>query len=133
MIKQKQLLIIGIITILICIELSGCTTNTTDINDIYNKNSDVISDITIQEIELHPYNYINKNITIQAIWIMQQGGIYSLMDDTGVLIIGYGDEYKWPDLIRGAEYVFTGIILYGQTVPSAGERVYMRIHDVKNI
>lgn len=80
---KKQLVILGIIIILICIELSGCSSNVTNIGDI----------------QANPQKYLNKEVTVEGTC-----AVTGIMDNNQHVLI-----YQYSSMLTG-RYRLTGII-----------------------
>jgi hypothetical protein len=105
---KKQLVIIGIVALLVCIGLSGC--------------QQLSGETSIADILTHSNNYINKTVTIRGQY-MPAGSIYSIMnvkDGQGyITAIDSNSVIKPTPLVPGSEYKFTGIVRYG-IMPNTG-------------
>jgi hypothetical protein len=81
---KKQLVIIGILTLLICVGLSGCTSiGLTDIGDI----------------QANPEKYLNKEVTVEGTC----SGLFLIADTNGHYIM-----YQYSTIITG-KYRLTGM------------------------
>jgi hypothetical protein len=105
---KKQLIIIGLITLLICIGLSGCNEQTIE--------------VSILEIKENGDKYINQTVTI--IGVYNPVAIFDNNHTVG-LCINIPDEINKPTLINGSEYRFTGIVKFGKT-----PHIYILIQDI---
>ena len=103
---KKQLIILVITILLVCVVLSGCLEGDTQGE----------SDLNIDEINTHPNRYINTTITLQAEYRGKMTGIgdweyiidYYTYNSLRVSFLNTADT---SILIKGGEYYFTGKIL----------------------
>jgi hypothetical protein len=110
---KKQLVIIGIVALLICVGLSGCTNN----NDI----------VTITELKLHPDSYINKNITTIGKWINgYPGPLIRIYNESGEYILAHMPNSDTSTLVNETEYYWTGKIL-----KQATDTIYLEVTKIK--
>ena len=91
---KKQLIIIGIIILLICVSLSGC-----------NEQNNVVS---IKDIKENINNYLNQTVTV----IGEYWKNIIKDEDSNTLYIYISDAISKPTFIDGLEYRFTGIVRY---------------------
>jgi hypothetical protein len=93
---KKQLVIIGIVTLLFCIGFSGC---------------DSIGTTSIIDIQTHLNRYLNHTVTIKGSIVFGQ-----ITDGTGNYIryLILDNVTKPTPFVDGTEYKFTGIVRYGE-------------------
>lgn len=102
---NKKILYIGILVILIFIGLSGC-----------------ISETSIKDINEHPNDYIDKEVTIQGFYggnfpaAYSAKSIYQKNEGNNDVIAAKfnGEQVDVNGLILNAEYKFTGIVKSGE-------------------
>jgi hypothetical protein len=109
---KKQLIIIGIATLLICVGLSGC-------------NSDM-SLLNISYLQAHPNRYLGKEVKVKGLILVSTSS-------DGITIVE--DNYihmfyiKLNDVVSGWYYV-TGIVKYGN-LGLFGEQYYIKVTNLQ--
>lgn len=126
---KQQLIMIGIITILVSIGLSGCTGN----------NLLPTSEISISELKLYPEKYVNETVKIKGIYAKQN--IYNdypnyyefiIDNNTDTLFLDFSKITK-PAMQQGNYYYFTGkFVWHGKTNYSSFE-YWLEVTNVENI
>jgi len=114
---KKQLVIVGIIVILICVGLNGC-----------------VGETSIADIQAHSNNYINKTVTIRGQY-SGGGSLYYIMDTkAGVSMIQAIDSnniVKPTPVVSGSEYKFTGIVRYGSPMSYYPTSLYLEVTKIE--
>jgi len=116
---KKQLIIIGIISLLICIGLSGC-----------NEQNNVISgETSIQDINENSDFYINKTVTVKGKYNAIPEWVID--DNTKYLLLHISNDINKSALIQDSEYRFTGIVKYGNPINQTSTFYYIYLEVTK--
>jgi len=111
---KKQLVIFGIVALLICVGLSGCSG---------------IGTTSIKDINEHPNRYINQTVTLQGSYI---GTIIS-DNSGGSLILVIPNHVAQPNpFVFYSEYKFTGILRYSKDmIYIATKGLYLEVTKIE--
>jgi hypothetical protein len=131
---KKQVILIGIVALLVCIGFSGCIQTTQKSNNNSSTNNSLINNnnqssninyIKISELKMHPTQYYGKTITIKAIFEFYEDCHnphpinYFVISDTDVNCTDNGIGLEIPNevntslLMLGETYYFTGYLSNG--------------------
>lgn len=113
---KKQLVVIGIVAMLVCVGLSGCQ----------NTGKNIVS---IGELNANPEKYINKTVTVRGFIVV------NIIEDTSNLnsiIFKYSDNFSEMNKVNSGEFYFTGIFKYGD-FQFYGKVCYLVVTDIDSI
>jgi len=114
---RKQLVIIGVIALLVCVGLSGCSS---------------IGTTSMKDIMEHPNNYINKTVTLIAKekgWVPDiKVGLLWDGDKETIYFIVQDNAKKPSPYIQGSEYKYTGIVRLGKPSQYPSDIEYIPVH-----
>ena len=106
---NKHLIVSGIVVLLICVGLSGCT--------------DEVGLTNIGDISANPENYLGREVKVKGSVVLS----YMIVDDNG-----HGLYIKTDKTLQG-NYYLTGIIRYGNPMVGFGEMYYLEVSNAKAV
>lgn len=116
---KKQLVIIGIVAILVCVGLSGCNGNSN--GNIYTSTGNIRN---------HPNSYINQTVVLKgqyfgekALYFIDSGGSFPITIPSNV--------QKPTPFVNNGIYVFTGIVRYGTIPNSSTSGLYLEVTKIE--
>lgn len=119
---KKQLTIIGIIALFVCIGLSGCQ-----------QSQQSSGETKITDIREHSNNYINQTVTLIAIYGSDIDTLcYVIEDSTGYIdALDSNNVVKPTPTISGSQYKFTGIVRYGRLPTFYSDTIYLEVTKIE--
>ena len=118
---KKQLVIIGIVTLLVCVGLSGCNGNNN--GNIYTSTGDISN---------HPNSYINQTVMLKGQYFGEKALYF--IDIGGPFPITIPSNVQKPiPFVNNGTYVFTGIVRYGTIPNSSTSGLYLEVTKIETI